>query len=105
VALCFSTTAGLRTAGKFAGMEVTQQSPEFADALGELANMVAGQAKSKLEGLNINVSLPRVIVGNELRLLDSSQNPVLVLPCDSPLGRFNTEVVMTLQRAPSNVTH
>ncbi len=105
VALCFSTTAGLKTAGKFAGLDLTEQSPEFADALGELANMVAGQAKSKLEGLNISISLPRVIIGHELRLLDSSQNPVLVLPCDSPLGRFNTEVAMTLKRTPTNVSH
>ncbi len=98
VALCFPLKTGVKTASKFADAEITQQSPEFADALGELANMVAGQAKAQLEGLNISVSLPRVVAGRDLQLLDSRRTPVLVLPCDSPLGRFHTEVMMITAR-------
>jgi len=103
VALCFPMRTAVKTASKFSGTAVGQDNPDFADALGELANMVAGQAKSKLEGLNISISLPRVVVGRELKLLDSRSTPVLVLACDSPLGRFRTEVMMALKREPTAV--
>ncbi|UCE58785.1 MAG: chemotaxis protein CheX [Phycisphaerales bacterium] len=96
VALCFPMRTALATAGKFAGMEIAEDSPDFADALGELANMVAGQAKSKFEGLSVSISLPRVVAGRDLHLLDSQNTPVLLLPCDSALGRFSTEVTMQL---------
>ena len=101
VALCFPTKTATRTAGKFAGMELTHTDPDFVDALGELANMVAGGAKAKMDGLNINISLPQVISGSDLRLMQGSGSPTLLLPCDSSLGRFNTEVTMVVTGAGS----
>jgi chemotaxis protein CheX len=98
VAICFPIKTGVNAASKFADAQITQTDPEFADALGELANMVAGQAKSKLEGFNISISLPRVVSGQGLQLLNSKTTPVLVLPCDSSLGRFSTEVTMVLTK-------
>ena len=98
VAICFPIKTGVNTASKFVDSPVTQSDPEFADALGELANMVAGQAKSKLEGFDVNISLPRVVSGHGLQLLNSKTTPVLVLPCDSSLGRFSTEVTMVLSK-------
>ena len=97
VALCFPLPTAVMAASQLAGEKLDQKHPDFADALGELANMVAGQAKSKFEGITASISLPRVVLGNELQLLDTRDAPVLLLPCDSPLGRFNTEVAMTLK--------
>ncbi len=94
VALCFPVRTAVQIASKFAGTEMTQHDPDFADALGELANMVAGQAKSKFQGVRVNISLPRVVAGRKLRLLGSYSTPVLLLPCDSALGRFGTEITM-----------
>jgi len=94
VALCFPMRTAVATASKFAGVELTKNDADFADALGELANMVAGQAKAKLHGLDISVSLPRGVVGEKLNVLNSKQQPVLGLPCDSALGRFAVEVTM-----------
>ncbi len=88
VALCFPTRTAEAAASKFAGVEINASHEDFADALGELANMVAGQAKSKLDGLDVYISLPRVIAGADLKLLDTKSAPVLLLPCDSALGRF-----------------
>jgi chemotaxis protein CheX len=96
VALCFPLKTAVRTASKFAGEDLTREHPDFADALGELANMVAGASKVKCEGVNLNISLPRVVVGKELELLDPQATPVLLLLCDSTLGRFSTEVTMVL---------
>jgi chemotaxis protein CheX len=94
VALCFPLRTAIRVVSKFSGTEMTQHNPDFADALGELANMVASQAKSKFQGVRVSVSLPRVVAGRELRLLHCHSTPVLLLPCDSALGRFGTEITM-----------
>jgi chemotaxis protein CheX len=94
VRLCFSRITAVRVASKFAETDVAPASPELADALGELANMVAGHAKASLEGLDVSISLPRVLLGGTDALPAGSHSPVLVLPCDSALGRFSVEVTM-----------
>ena len=96
VALNFPIKTAVNAASKFAGIDITPQHPDFADALGELANMVAGQAKSKIEGVSASISLPRVVVGADIQVLESKKTPILTLPCDSPLGRFNIEATMVL---------
>lgn len=97
VALCYPMKTAIKVASKFTDTEITQHHPDFPDALGELANMVAGQAKSKFPSLEVGISLPRIVVGRELRLLGSHSTPILVFTCDSTLGRFSAEVSMTVQ--------
>ncbi len=107
VALSFPPRTAVNVVTKFAGTEMTQHDPDFADALGELANMVAGQAKSKFTDVQANISLPTVIAGQELRLMRSNKAPTLLLPCDSTLGRFSTEVAVVtrnLAAAPTRPT-
>jgi hypothetical protein len=60
--------------------------------------MVAGQAKSKMEGLDIAISLPEVISAGDQRSQTRKRIPVLALPCDSPLGRFSVEVSMIVKK-------
>ena len=97
VVLCFPMSTALKAASAFAGIEMTKDHEDFADALGELANIVAGQAKSKLEGFNISISLPSVILGKKHAVLQSKQKPRLAIPCDSSLGRFTVEVAMVIE--------
>lgn len=100
VALCFSKKTAIRIAGKFAGRGITRsQRAELADALGELANMVTGQAKAHIPTDDVSVSLPRVVMGDEHQTLDSPSSPVLVLPCDCELGRFSLEVTMKVRKS------
>lgn len=96
VVLCFPLPTAVKAASAFAGMEINQDHEDFADALGELANIVAGQAKSKLDGFNVSISLPNVIIGREHAVLQSKQRPRLAIPCDSMLGRFTVEVAMVI---------
>lgn len=102
VVLSFPMLTATRTASQFSGVEMGHGHEDFADALGELANMVAGSAKAKLEGLSVNVSLPNVIVGREHIVAPSKTTPRLALPCDSTLGRFCVEVALTVQKRKSN---
>ena len=113
VALCFSKQVAVRVASAFTGKSLSIYEPdELADALGELANMVAGQAKVKLPPSGITVSLPYVIVGGQHRVVERPLSPILLLPCDSALGRFSVEVTMVTSKfspyaieAAQEVTH
>ncbi len=99
VAMCFSKQTAVRVASKLAGTELSiLDTTELVDALGELTNIVAGQAKAKLPNVNVAISLPRVIVGAGHRLMESATSPVLLLPCDSSLGRFSVEVTMQVRQ-------
>lgn len=98
VALCFPMGSAIKTSSKFAGIELTEQHEDFADALGELANMIAGGAKAKLDGFKVSISLPNVVVGKNHIISQSKQAPRLVLPCDSPLGRFTVEIAMVMKK-------
>lgn len=98
VILSLPMQTGEAAASKFAGMTLTREHPDFADALGELANMVAGQAKAQLDGMNVSISLPSVIVGPDHVVSQSRQWPRLHLPCESPLGMFIVEVAMIIEK-------
>ena len=100
VVLAFPMSTATRSAGQFAGTPMTPDHEDCADALGELANMVAGQAKAHLDGLSVSISLPNVIVGRDHRILESKHAPKLVIPCDSALGRFAVEVAMVVEKKP-----
>ena len=54
VVLCFSKQVARKVASKFAGGEISVLNADLADALGELANMVAGLANGKMDGLRLS---------------------------------------------------
>jgi chemotaxis protein CheX len=99
VTLCFGWQTAVRVAGQFAGTELSvQDGAELADALGELTNMVAGQARANLPESDTSVSLPKVVVGDNHRTISASNTPVLLLPCDCSLGRFHVEVTLQIKQ-------
>lgn len=104
VALLFNFVSASKIASAFAGIEITPEHPDFGDALGELANMVAGGAKSKFEGLNICISLPNVIVGEHHNISISKNTPRILIPCTTEVGDFAVEIGMVLHTAPKSVT-
>ena len=61
------------------------------DAVGELANMVAGGAKAQLEALHMSVSIPTVIVGS-YTVDFPSKFPPLCIPFTTPWGPMTVEV-------------
>ena len=98
VVLCFSSEAAVKVASTFAGMDAGLDSEDFADAIGELANMVAGGAKSEFVGLDITVSLPSVIIGERHKVSRSVAHPRLVIPCETGLDHFVVEVSMKIEQ-------
>jgi chemotaxis protein CheX len=59
---------------------------DVADAVGEITNIVAGNAKSKLEHLNMSVSLPTVIIGKCHTIEFPKNTTPICIPFDSKWG-------------------
>ncbi len=91
VVLNFTTAAAEGIVKSFTGSPVDVNSGDFADAIGELANMVAGAAKTEL-GQNANISPPTVVRGSGHSIARLSDVPCIVIPCRTEAGDFAIEV-------------
>ena len=98
VVLHFSFETASKICTAFAGTDIDPQHADFADALGELTNIVAGGAKAKFDGVNIFVSLPNVIVGKNHCVSASKSSPRILIPCSTDAGAFHLEIGMVLTK-------
>ena len=103
VVLSFEKDPACRIASTFAGTDMTLESADFADAIGELVNMVAGNAKKDFTGYDASISLPSVIIGKGHKVSQSKVWPFLVIPCETPIGDFNVEVALITNKTPAAV--
>ena len=67
---------------------------QVVDAVGELANMIAGAAKAQLEQYELSVSLPSVICGRNHSISFPSNSTPIILPFQSKIGPVCIEVGM-----------
>ncbi|MCG3136714.1 MAG: hypothetical protein HJJLKODD_00549 [Phycisphaerae bacterium] len=99
--LCFPKEVACKLASSFAGVELNIGDADFADAIGELANMVAGSAKAQFIGLEVSISLPSVVIGTHHNVAVTTQPsnaPRLQIPCSCSLGDFHVEVAMVVNK-------
>lgn len=64
---------------------------EVVDAVGELTNMIAGAAKTKLEELSMCIGLPTVVCGSQHAINFPSKMVPIYLPFDSQFGPISIE--------------
>lgn len=91
VVLSFQMEAAKQLVGALVGMDVDPESSDFTDAVGELANMVAGSAKKDL-GRKANIAVPTVIIGPNHLVGRLTGVPCVVIPCKTAIGNFAVEV-------------
>ena len=65
---------------------------EVLDGVGEMVNIIAGNAKKDLSEFRIMISLPGVITGNDYQIKWPSGVPVISIPFESDLGDFSVNV-------------
>lgn len=92
VVLCLPKNLAVKVASAFAGQDLDVDHPDFADAIGEMANMIAGGAKQHFEGMDVSISLPSVIIGEDHTVSISRHFPTVVIPCETEAGTFHVEV-------------
>lgn len=78
----------------FFGGTPTSIDSEVIDMVGELANMIGGNAKERLITTGVNLGLPMVICGKGHRVSFDPGAEVELLPFTSPHGSFTLEVAI-----------
>jgi len=76
------------------GEEVKKLNEEIGDAVGEIANMISGQARQKLEalGTNLQAAIPSVVMGKDHTISHMTKQPIIALPFSTKGGDFTIEI-------------
>jgi chemotaxis protein CheX len=82
----------------FTGMELSVDDDDFADAVGELVNMISGNAKAEFQRKGVSISCPSVVIGSGHRVASNSGVPCVMIPCNTDCGEVVLEVA--LREAP-----
>lgn len=85
------------------GEQPTSINEDVIDMVGELANMIAGAAKAKLEEFEMSVSLPNVIVGTNHVIDFPADSQPICIPFQSPWGSLCLQVSLVESSATSEV--
>lgn len=92
VVLSFSRNTAIRIVSKFEGRTYTALGSEVIDGVGELINIIAGNAKEGLHDFRIEISLPGVITGTTYEIHWPEAIPVVTIPFESEVGAFSVNV-------------
>jgi chemotaxis protein CheX len=95
IVLSFPAETAARVVSIFAGAQLDPNSADFADAVGELVNMVSGNAKGKFPGnRRVNISTPSVVVGKNHTVGRPKDVPCIVIPCRCDCGEMAIEIAI-----------
>lgn len=94
VVLSLPTSVAQKLVHKFTGNEFAVASEDFADAIGEIVNMISGGAKAKFEGKNVSISCPSVVVGVGHTVTRPSNTPCVSIPVKTTFGDFSIDVAI-----------
>jgi CheY-specific phosphatase CheX len=74
----------------FAGFDIPSDSPDMADVVGELANVIAGDVVARLDrkGIRAQMSLPSVLRGHDIELTSVHGGPWVRFHYGSTRGEF-----------------
>jgi len=92
ICLSFPQDVAYKAVSALLGVQVTMMGDEVTDGIGELVNIVAGNAKQYLTQFNLSISLPKVVVGRNHSVASMSGVPTIVVPIISSLGEFAMEI-------------
>lgn len=92
VVISFPKVTALKVISTLLGTPIKIVGPEVTDGIGELANIIAGNAKQGLTSYRINISLPKVIIGKNHSVSSPSGVPAIVIPFTSEFGEFAMEI-------------
>ena len=92
ISLSFPEPDAINFVKKMLGGAEHLSEDEMTDGIGEIVNIIAGNAKQYLTKYNLSISLPSVIIGKRHTLAGQSGSPTIVVPFSSDQGKFIMEV-------------
>ncbi|HSO18632.1 MAG TPA: chemotaxis protein CheX [Desulfosarcina sp.] len=75
------------------GDDVDELDDDCTDAIGEIANMIAGNAKTSFPSEGTSISVPSVVVGKH-KVSYPSGLPIISIPCITEKGQLVIEVAL-----------
>jgi chemotaxis protein CheX len=92
----FDEPSILKIVSNMFGEEMTEINNEITDAVGELTNMISGQARRELEeiGKVFHGAIPSVISGKNHKLMPMTKGPKIAIPFKTDSGNFTVEVAL-----------
>lgn len=96
MSISFSSSCIRAIVGNLFGTPVDEIDAEVRDAVGELTNMICGDARRRLEEVDITLQAgtPIVVSGKDHIVSHVSKGPRLGIPFDTPDGAFVIEVAL-----------
>lgn len=85
------------------GEEITEITAEVQDAVGEMTNMICGDARRMLqqEGLNLSAAIPTIIAGKNHTIKHAIKGPVINIPFEAQGGKAVVKVSMEKEEPTS----
>ena len=93
VIINLSKPIALQLTSSLLGDEVTEFNEDCIDAIGEITNMISGNAKKDFPNEEVNISVPRVVIGRQ-RSVYPSGKVILSIPCETNAGRMTVDVYL-----------
>ena len=96
IAVTFEEVTILKIVSNMFGEEMTELNNEVADAVGELTNMISGQARRELEenGKVFEAAIPSVVSGKNHQITHYTDGPKIAIPFTTDGGTFTIEVCL-----------
>lgn len=94
ISVSFTEKSILAIVSKMFGETMDELTEDIEDAVGEISNMISGQARAKLEelGMSLKAAIPTVIMGKNHSISHMTQHPIIAVPFDTDNGAFTIEV-------------
>jgi chemotaxis protein CheX len=97
VVINLSKDIALQLVSALTGDEVTELDDDCTDAIGEIANMIAGNAKTDFPSEGTSISVPSVVVGKH-NVTYPSGLPIIAIPCITDKGELVIEVALKVNK-------
>lgn len=92
VVISFDQVAAANFTSRLLGTSIDEVNDDVLDAVGEVVNIVAGNAKRGLEQFRLTISLPSVVQGSDHQIKWPQGVPIVAIPFESTLGHFRLMV-------------
>lgn len=92
IVISFAEELALLATEGLIGEKPTEINEDVIDTIGELTNMIAGNAKASMEELELKLALPTVIVGKNHAIRFPSKVQPIGIEFESDWGKFDIEI-------------
>lgn len=96
VVISLSQAVAFQLVEALIGEPVSELDEVCTDAIGEIANMIAGNAKTDFPSNNNSISVPSVVVGKH-KVSYPSGIPIINIPCTTDKGEMIIEVALKVK--------